>query len=575
MPDTSSVLQTNAKLFAQVFTEAMKLELASFDHKKVLAALKAKFSPEKLQPLLTGQVPLAAAVHQYLNGNGLGDLLEDKTNIYKHREWRGLVDTAYDYFKWLELWSILGKWLLKHPATNVSALLRYRWMANYLTTPSFFDHNVMGYRGTMLRAGRMNLNTIAKILTADMERIFTADGNLYPGNENAKKYICIDAYMPKIITAGFAQHTGILTHLIPHYLPSIINHRSAEHYIDATESYGVTPDVCGLPSMESGVAIEDDFPKIGCCYISTNMPCDGSIMSSTILDRRFKLPTFVLNTPLRHPQEDVQEYAVEELKACIAFMEEQTGETYDYDLLREACERYNEQNALRLEKWELNATDAPPHYGASNWMYRIYTYQNSSGDPVAIKNDRKVNKLLRESMGKPRRFPTKARHRAILWNTVANMYGPLDEWLLNCWGIEGVFHFIEHQGRQPIDTSSTESMLAGVAKVIQEATMRVHSKGGYHAYADDLWTLVEQYNADMIVMFDQISCKGPGAINGLMEEEARRRGIKMVWLKHDLVEPRSISRRDMRDQINKYMETVMGESPVDPTLLDYDDSECW
>ncbi|MEG2420374.1 MAG: 2-hydroxyacyl-CoA dehydratase family protein [Oscillospiraceae bacterium] len=575
MPATNSNLKDNAKLFAQVFTEAMKLEIANFDHQQVLKALKEKFSPAKLQPLLTGQVSIQDAVHQYLYGAGMADNMEDKTGIYKHREWRGARDTLYDYGKWLELWGILGKWLVKHPVTNVSALLRYRWMANYLTTPSFFDRNVPGFRSTMLRAGRMNMNTIAKLLTVNLEDIFAADEHLHPGNENSKKYVCIDAYMPKLFMAGFAEHKGMLAHLIPHYLPSIINQHAPEHYIDVTESYGVPPDVCGLPSMECGVAIEDDFPKIGCCYISCNMPCDGSIMASTILDRRFNMPTFVLNTPMRHTREDTQQYAVEELRECIKFMEEHTGEKYDYNLLREACERWNIQNDLRLEKWDMNMTDEPPHYGASNWTYRVFTYQDACAHPVAIANDQKVNKMMREHMGEKRSYPTEVRHRCILWNTLTNMYCALDEWLLNCWGIESVFEFIEDQGHQPIDTSSDDAMLAGVSKVLQEATMRVHSKGGYEAFTDDLWTYVERYHADMVIMYDQISCKGPGAIAGLLEDDARKRGIRMVWLKQDLVDPRTISRRDMRDQISKYMEAVMGEKPLDPTLLDFDDSESW
>ncbi|MEF9917733.1 MAG: 2-hydroxyacyl-CoA dehydratase family protein [Eubacterium sp.] len=575
MTVTSNNLKDNAKLLGEVFTEAIKMDLENNDHKKILETLKKKFDPEKLKPLLTGQVSIKNAVNQYLTGDGLQDIIEDKTGIYKHREWRGPMDTAYDYYKWLELWGILGKWLLKHPVTNITALLRYRWMATYLTTPSFFDHNVPGFKGTMLRASRMNLNTIAKLLTTNLETIFSADENIHPINENAQKYICIDVYMPEIIAAGFAEHKSVLVHMAPHYLPSIINHHSPEHYLDVTESYGVPADVCGLPSMESGVAIDDDFPKMGCCYIATNMPCDGSIMASTILDRRFQMPTYVLNTPLRHTREDVQEYAVSELKECIKFMEKHTGETYDFELLRETCERWNDQNELRLEKWEMNATDTPPHYGASNWMYRTFTYHNACGNPVAIKNDRKVNKMMRKSLGKVRKYPKAPRHRALVWNTIANMYSALDEWLLNCWGIECVFQFIEDQGHRPIDTSTVDTMLAGVAKLIQEASMRVHSKGGYHAFSDDIWVFMERYNCDMLVMYEQISCKGPGAIAGLIEEEARRRGIKMVWLKQDLVDARTISRRDMRDQINKYMEAVMNEKPLDPTLVDFDDSASW
>ena len=34
-------------------------------------------------------------------------------------------------------------------------------------------------------------------------------------------------------------------------------------------------------------------------------------------------------------------------------------------------------------------------------------------------------------------------------------------------------------------------------------------------------------------------------------------------------------RRDMREQINKYMTTVLQEEPVDPTLVDFDDTMAW
>ena len=51
------------------------------------------------------------------------------------------------------------------------------------------------------------------------------------------------------------------------------------------------------------------------------MPCDGSIMTSALQDRRFRLPSFALNIPLRWKRENVQEYAIAELplRAAPAF----------------------------------------------------------------------------------------------------------------------------------------------------------------------------------------------------------------------------------------------------------------
>ena len=59
---------------------------------------------------------------------GAAENMEPGTGIYLHREWRGLRDTAYDFGSWAKLWAVLIRWALSHPAQNVKAVLRYRWM---------------------------------------------------------------------------------------------------------------------------------------------------------------------------------------------------------------------------------------------------------------------------------------------------------------------------------------------------------------------------------------------------------------------------------------------------------------
>ena len=510
---------------------------------------------------------------------GQAKLYKDKTAILKHREWRGLRDTWYDYTQWLKLWGILIKWLLRHPIQNVKALFRYRWMFTYLTVPSFFDRMMANMKGAALRAARNNMNTLAVAVTDILTDLFTADLHLHPGSKKAeaagKKILLIDELVPVLLARGFTNHKMILQQMIPAYLPSLINQHSPVHYISVSESYGLPADVCPLPSLEAGVAIEDDYPVIASpAFISCNMPCDGSIMTSALQDRRFGLPTHVLNVPLRWKRENVQEYAVAEYKDCIRFIEEQTGETYDWDALKKACELWNEQTRLKIEKWELNMTDLSPHTGATAWLYRIFEYHCACGTDLGTKNDRKVNKILRKQV-EAGKFPKTVKHRALIWNTPANMYANFNTWLLDCWGIDSVAEMIDFQGSEIIDTSTHESMLAGIAKMAQGTTMRVHTKGGYHVILDDLWVKLEQFHADMVIMFDQISCKGVGAINGLFEEEARKRGVRFVWVPQDLMDPTTISRRSMREHINRFMETVMKETPVDPSLLDFDDTESW
>ena len=86
------------------------------------------------------------------------DNYNEKTAIYKHREWRGWKDTCFDFGQWCVLWGILIKWVFSHLLQNIKAIFRYRWMFSYLTVPSFFDRLCSGQRGACLRAARYNLN---------------------------------------------------------------------------------------------------------------------------------------------------------------------------------------------------------------------------------------------------------------------------------------------------------------------------------------------------------------------------------------------------------------------------------
>ena len=63
-----------------------------------------------------------------------------------------------------------------------------------------------------------------------------------------------------------------------------------------------------------------------------------------------------------------------------------------------------------------------------------------------------------------------------------------------------------------------------------------------------------------------MSCKALDGMHGLFEEKAREKGIHLVWVSHDLFDPRVISRQGVRDQINDYMRTVFNEEPLDPSL---------
>ena len=206
----------------------------------------------------------------------------------------------------------------------------------------------------------------------------------------------------------------------------------------------------------------------------------------------------------------------------------------------------------------------------------MYTYHLHGGmDQRFNKADKRVHKLMTDAYEKRLPCSAEMRHKALVWSCPANYYTNFSNWLEQCWGIVSVMDMETHISQVIIDTSAPETMLEGVALTYQRATMRKHTKGGYRNAVDEMWRVAEEYNVDTIIMYDQISCKGMDGLQGIFDEQARERNINFIWVQQDLMDPRTISRRDMRRQVNQYMTSVLRETPVDPTLLDFDDCDAF
>ncbi|MCQ2481645.1 MAG: 2-hydroxyacyl-CoA dehydratase family protein [Clostridia bacterium] len=508
--------------------------------------------------------------------SNLGDLHEDKTGNLIHREWRGVSDTAYDYYRWLITWKDIIKMAGKAPVSTVQGLWNYRWMMSYLTAPAWVDRHTEGMRGPQLRITHLHMNGLVKPTTDLIGRLLANDKHFHKNPKLADKIVNVDEIFSSEIMAGFPNLKDNHVTTIPIFLSSMVDQNITPPYLDIMESYGVPADVCPLPSAEAGVAVNDDYPIVGKCSITCNMPCDGSVMNSAFLDRRFNLPTFVLGVPLRYNEELPQEYAVQEVKEMIKFIEEQMGEKFDEQAFFKAMTQYNQQLDYEEQKWEINKTDYPQMTGATFWLYRLFYFHISGGvDDRFIKIDKKVNKLMLDAYKNKQMVSKEMRHRALVWSCPANYYTNLALWLENCWGINVVMDMETMISYIRYDTENLDAALGTFAKTLQRTTMRKHTKGGYANVVDELWRICEEFNIDTVIMYDQISCKGMDGLNGIFDDQARERGINFIWVAQDLMDPRTISRRDMREQVNKYMTTVLQEEPVDPTLVDFDDTLAW
>ena len=507
----------------------------------------------------------------------LGRLYAKGAMATVRREWRGVKDTAYDFYEWARMWGMLLMTFSKDLIPALNSALHYRWMISYFCCHGFMDKNIMGLRGRALRMSHLLIYDIFRYVAENLVLLSKADRKNGNSEELNKMLMTFDEMTMGQIMAGFPDLCGMPHQLLPVFLVSEIDQLTCVPYIDAVESFGLPSDTCPVPSSECGALVIDALPDIGCGFISSSMPCDGSTMASSYFARRFpNTPVFHLCFPVRYEDESVLQSAAEDIKACIKFIEDKTGAKWNWDAYFTAMKRFNKETSYELEKWEINKTKYPQLLGPCYELFRKWNYEMDGGiDPRVIKTCEKVSKLIREGYeNRDEAWPGKMKYRAIVWSCPAHYYANFSNWAANCWGIDVLVEMESLNFTKPLETEDKEEALRDLARLYERMVMRRHTNGGYHNVVTELWRQCEAWDAKLILMYQNVACKNMATVQGLLDDQGRERGYDLIWIEHDLMDPRTVSRRTMRDKVNEFMRTVKNAEPIDPSLVEFEDEVC-
>ena len=503
------------------------------------------------------------------------DRFYDKTGIAKHREWRGLKDTFYDYTQWVVNLGIMGAFVAKSPIRIMRGMIEYRWFGSYLGSLHWIDKCMEGLEGPALRVAHTQMHAIMNTATNHIANMMKGDRRFGDTKEASKQVIFEETMGPEIL-GGFPKLTPTLMEAMQGLVGAYMDQTLPPHYIDAVEHYGLPTDSCRLSATTVGVAILDDYPRNGACLIVNNMPCDSSTMNSQLVRRRFDIPEFIGSLPMRWEDEKTDKYALSRMKKMISFIEESTGESFDEKAFFEMMEKHNIEVEDEQAQWEYMATPYTP-YGASIVnLFHTTMYAFSGGRVPAINRaQKKCLEIAKKAYeDKVNCFP-KARHRAIIWAGPGCYFFHFANWLYNCWGILVIAQMDNFEGCTLIPTDSLDNALVGVAKSYEHGIMRRHLTGGYE-HLLEFWELARRFNCDIVVMNEDITCKGALGLSGVVNDSMKNYPeIKMMTIPNDLFDHRTISRNDMRREVNSFMTAVMQEEPLDASLLDFDDYEGW
>ena len=513
-----------------------------------------------------------------LNGERrLGRLYRKGAMATVRREWRGIKDTAYDFYEWARMWGMLLMTFSKDLVPALNATLYYRWMVSYFCCHGFMDKNIMGLRGSNLRMSHLLIYDVFRYVAENL--VLSAKCDKKNGNCEAlnQRTVLFDEMTMGQIMAGFPDLYGFPHQLLAVFLVSEIDQLTCVPYIDAVESFGLPADCCPVPSSECGALVTDSLPHMGACFLSSSMPCDGSTMASSYYSRRFpNVPVFHLCFPTRYMDEATVQMGAEDIKACIKFIEQKTGAKWNWDAYFTQIKRFNKETEYELQKWEVNKSAYPQLLGPCYELFRKWNYEMDGGaDPRTIKTFEKVNDLLMKAYAnKEEPWPGKMKYRAIVWSCPAHYYANFSNWAANCWGINVLVEMESLNFTKPLETEDKEEAMRDLARLYERMVMRRHTNGGYQNVVDELWRQCEDWNAKLIIMYQNVACKNMATVQGILDDQGRERGYDLIWVEHDLMDPRTVSRRTMRDKVNEYMRTVMKAEPVDPSLVEFEDEVC-
>jgi benzoyl-CoA reductase subunit B len=325
-------------------------------------------------------------------------------------------------------------------------------------------------------------------------------------------------------------------------------------FIDAAEADGVPPELCALDKIIHGALLEREMPRAD-FVVAATAPCDSSRIGYQMFEQLTDCPFYRLDAPVEDSREAYLYYAGE-LRRLIGFLEEQTGNRFDGDRLREVCEESNRATEALLELFELKrARPCPLSAAVTGGMYMAML--TALGLPQLSRYAELLRDAAAEAVRQGRGAVNDERYR-VLWYYVPVMFDiGLHQWLEESFRAVVIMDFLNSFFRQdPIDTTSVDTMLLSLARRGLETSMsRLRVDG--HKLTERFLHDYEDFGADCVVFPTPGGCKHIWGWLNLLRETCRERGIPICVFDIDLMDSRVQSADSVRVTIERFFKTVM------------------
>jgi hypothetical protein len=332
-------------------------------------------------------------------------------------------------------------------------------------------------------------------------------------------------------------------------------------------------DACGLV-RQALLAVSDALVPTPTGIVATFEPCSPRVA----LHERWRrtpewrgVPVFAAERPDGSTDDDVDAY-VGELRRMIGWLEDRTGRVLSEQNLRRVCEEVNRTTRLWQELCVLQRTvPAPmPPFLVPELGWNATQHVNA-GNPLVTALFRAMVATAREVVAAGRGAVAEERVR-VYWAGLDGTWPPneLGPWLAETYGANVVNGVQGEAGvYRPIDTTSLDSMLRGVARRnLREVPTSRYGRGAVDVLAADVAQAVADYRVDCVLVpghprcARHLGCAAPSASVGLVREACREAGVPVLSVAGDVVDPTDVP----VDQVQRIVAgffTIQGWEPLD------------
>jgi len=432
------------------------------------------------------------------------------------------------------------------PIQTYNNLKKYPWLWQLAKVNRLLDIVTRGRSGNYRKASAAVVEKIVPSLMSLLDNI----------NINTDRLVLHEDMVPPEIISAMGLTTW-MSELLGILLPMVDSH-SVEKYIDIAENAGIPSDVCSLPKTTMGIILNSEVPPVN-AILSSNSPCDGGMASYQLIKNKLKIPMFQLDVPYNFYNDNAVEYFTNELKKMISWLEEHTPGKMDWDRLREICEERNRMTEYELELWEIIRRRPAPIAAEAVFLSHLWCFNITPGDPSGTALFKYLVELANENVKKEIAAIPNEKYRAVLWNPPFLHFIDLFSWAEQQYGLSVIIDSMSYNRQPFIDTKSEDSMLKGLAHNIMTGPMARHTRGPAENYFNDMFYMYTYFDLDMILIAGHIGCKNTAALNGILREKCRKKGIPLLIIDYDLSDPRVVTHDGIIQQFDRFMENIMKE----------------